>query len=654
MSLVTGAATYKKKSGLLTIYEDRSPSILQWRPADSEVAIPPVEIILARITQMKATPATSEVMRLMVIVKDIKDDESEKSTPDGTAAAVEGAEEPEQPTINFVFTFGNRLVMDNIKESLQQIVARYKSAAQATQFVNDAKEKEKPLINTTFLDDALDTKRLLKNHELQQKLLLDDKKLMSNFTESVIKLKLPPLRFWATRVPQLRAFALANSQKRGPYNVLSSIKPTATSDNQVNVSVTREKIHTIFEQYPIVRRAYDENVPRISEGEFWSRFFSSKLFRVLRGEKVAVGVRGDFILDKYVGLDVDCLDDESQKKDDKANATTAEKEDEGRVGRILDLQANEEDDPVKKGNKPDITMQPNAMPETVQVLRSMNRLSNKMMNSLEHEYSRSATPETKNKAERELDMVRNEMKLKDLGEEEKVEYLKLDVKPGQEPINKEEDKQHKDVQNDQEHTSVDQSVLTPSKPQFIHSLQSMKRQLEPTGKELNLAAAKKQHIETTVKEISQLVAANVNQSQQSWNNTIVSGNVLSADPNTEEESPTDQLLIAKGIITKQQLESLRITHITSMEFLRQFWIHFQPYANLGKVSDSNNSKLTSLKGLVVSLKGCLDRIEAGLQNIKGENAEQSREAVRSWFERALTSIKWALGRYEDVFGSVAG
>lgn len=585
MSLVTGAASYKKKSGLLTIYEDRSPSILQWRAADNEIAIPSVEIVLSTISQMKATPATSEVMRLMVIVKPSEGEEAQ----------------------NYVFTFGNKLVMENIKESLQQIVARYKSALQATQFVNDAKEKEKPLINTTFLDDALDTKRLLKNHELQQKLLLDDKLLMATFTQAVIKEKLDPLEFWSTRVHQLRAFALANSQKRGPYNVLSSIKPTATSDNQVNVSVTREKIHTIFEQYPIVRKAYDDNVPRISEGEFWSRFFSSKLFRKLRGEKVNVNIRGDFILDKYINMDVDYEE---------------QPEVEYNVNKIIDLEANQEDDPSKLGNKPDMTMQQDAIPETVQVLRSMNRLSQKMMNSLEYEYSRSATPDTQSKEQREKDLVKRELTLADLQKRETTEYLKLNVLSSK--TTNEEKTPETESQNKQTTLSI------PTKPQFIQSLKAMKRTLETTS--FNLSSpyqpSKKPHIETTSRHISQLITLNAKQSQQTWSSSASS----SAEHTTSIEIQ-DQ--ISKDTIDQQTLESLRITHSTTVEFLRHFWQHFQ---------SGDEKSIGQLRSLAGSLVKSLERINSAIDNVQGDK----KVMVRKWFDGVKKSVEWALKKYGNA------
>lgn len=55
--------------------------------------------------------------------------------------------------------------------------------------------------------------------------------------------------------------------------MLSTIKPVATSDNQVNVNVTRSTINEIFDIYPIIKKAFTDLVPqKLLEGEFWSRF----------------------------------------------------------------------------------------------------------------------------------------------------------------------------------------------------------------------------------------------------------------------------------------------------------------------------------------------------------------------------------------------
>ena len=304
----SGAAIFKKVSGIITINEDANPTELIWRSTDGDKTH---MILLDTIDKLQATPASSEKMMLRLMSKV---DENKKMKD------AEGNEVVAKPQTH-MFSFNNRAVMDNIKITLQQIISRYKDdelyeekrrkeAGGSAESANDgvtsssATPMAVPLINTAKLDDSLSKEKLLTNLKLQQSLLKGNKNLMKTFQETVIHSGLPPDEFWSTRIPLLRAFALSTSQKVGPYNVLSTIKPVASSENKVNVNLSREKIYSIFGNYPIVKKAYDDNVPKnFKEPEFWARFFSSKLFRKLRGEKIMQNDRGDVIIDRYLTLD---------------------------------------------------------------------------------------------------------------------------------------------------------------------------------------------------------------------------------------------------------------------------------------------------------------------------------------------------------------
>jgi transcription initiation factor TFIIH subunit 1 len=52
-----------------------------------------------------------------------------------------------------------------------------------------------------------------------------------------------------------------------------------------------------------VKTVYDENVPRVSEDQFWSRFFLSRLFKKLKGDKVLPSDTTDNIFDRYLNRD---------------------------------------------------------------------------------------------------------------------------------------------------------------------------------------------------------------------------------------------------------------------------------------------------------------------------------------------------------------
>lgn len=141
--------------------------------------------------------------------------------------------------------------------------------------------------------------RLQADGELQQELLKQNVDLGRTFFETVLKGTITAAQFWSTRTHLLRAFAIERNQAKGAYNVLASMKPK-TIDNAVRISLSREQIQDIFRQHPLVKRVYDENVPKISEGDFWRRFFSSRLFKKLKGEKILPGDGYDDIVDIYL------------------------------------------------------------------------------------------------------------------------------------------------------------------------------------------------------------------------------------------------------------------------------------------------------------------------------------------------------------------
>ena len=83
------------------------------------------------------------------------------------------------------------------------------------------------------------------------------------------------------------------------------------------MTLSADRIRDIFEQHPLIKRAYDENVPKVtylvticgwqqlSEDEFWARFFMSRLKKKLSGERITDRDPVDDIMDKYLRPDYD-------------------------------------------------------------------------------------------------------------------------------------------------------------------------------------------------------------------------------------------------------------------------------------------------------------------------------------------------------------
>lgn len=168
----------------------------------------------------------------------------------------------------------------------------------------------------------------------------------------------------------LLAQAAQDSQKRGKSGQLVDPRPQ-TVDGEVKIVITPQLVHDIFEEYPVVSKAYNENVPRkLSEAEFWQRYFQSKLFNAhrasIRSSATQHVVKDDPIFDKYL------------EKDDDELAPRRIR-DEG-VDTFIDLGATEEDH-GRTGNEKDVTMQAGKQKAVLPLIRKFNEHSGRLLNS---------------------------------------------------------------------------------------------------------------------------------------------------------------------------------------------------------------------------------------------------------------------------------
>lgn len=213
-----------------------------------------------------------------------------------------------------------------------------------------------------------DDNQLRNDIELQQSLMKKDKSLHQTYMEAIstkpesISGAAFNSQFWSTRINLLRAHAIDINQKKGAYNVLSTVKPR-TVDGELKLNISVEQVQMIFAQHPLVKRIYNENVPKLSEAQFWARFFLSRLSKKLRGERVSDSDSADALFDKY---DVNENTESFQSKIMSQS-----------VPHIIDLEANEENQGgFRSGNKKDVEMRPRA---NIPIVKTLNSLSEKIM-----------------------------------------------------------------------------------------------------------------------------------------------------------------------------------------------------------------------------------------------------------------------------------
>ncbi|KAL6451565.1 TFB1 General transcription and DNA repair factor IIH subunit TFB1 [Candida maltosa Xu316] len=615
MDIIRGACSVDKIGGMIYIREDLAPSILEWKPIDEQEADRTISIPLNLISALQSTKETSPKMILKVVYK--------STTPDP-----EGNEGEEK---SFKLTFSNRPTMNNIKDSLQTIVARSRTrvegvsatptpAPQQTTTNREATLTPVPSSSLSTSSSALtfnsssslSDANLLKNFELQQKLLLEDRQLRDIFTKSVMQFKLSPQIFWSSRLNQLRTFALTISQHKGPYNVLSTIKPVATSDNQVNVNVTRDTINEIFMIYPIIKKAFDDLVPgKFSEGEFWSRFFNSKLFRRLRGDKISINnSRGDVVLDKYLYIDQNYQEKEKDKEEETATTADAsaslspsQKKRKSivaedltpHVNKFIDLLGNQEDNSQKLGNRPDITMRYDEKGlrlddklkkptfgnenEMIILMKNMNKLSSKMMSMSSMETHTKPENTIDGLSAAEVNEYQEELDLHDLNDFENLQYIKLNINPDV----------AKGINIDRE-SKQDENVSQEDLTSYLQS-QFFEGEIELT----ETYVSRNEEIERTSLEISMLIKQNFRTFKLINKETEITGT---------------------NVVPEDLIQEIITYNITIVEFLSHFWKLFLHGNNPGQ-----------LKKIFTSLRNC----QAGINKLEAKAVEQfkSMETIKS-------------------------
>lgn len=218
-------------------------------------------------------------------------------------------------------------------------------------------------------EDLYADAKLLSDLELQMSLLNSSPVLRQRFDRALnekpasVTMGQFSNQFWSTRLNLLRSHAAEKSQTTGSYNVLSVIK-SKNVNGTLMLNLTKEQIEVVFRQHPIVKTAYNDTVPPLSEGEFWERFFHSRLFKKLKGERIPDDYVTDTRLDKYL------------KYDEEADA--AQQMLVSSIPMFINIEGNEQNHSQQKGNRQDWTMVPSSN-EKAPILRVLNRMSEKLM-----------------------------------------------------------------------------------------------------------------------------------------------------------------------------------------------------------------------------------------------------------------------------------
>jgi transcription initiation factor TFIIH subunit 1 len=488
---------------------------------------------------------------------------------------------PEQYIFSFTAGANARAEADAIKDALSAAIQAAKSA-QATPTPAAASAEGGGMSAAMAMASAVssagsgknwwdDDKRLGTDVELQQSLLKADANLQKMFMES-LHTKPDTLsagqfmsQFWSTRLYLLRAHAIERSQTRGSYNVLSTLKPR-TEDNVTKMNISKEQIQLIFNQHPLVKRVYDENVPKLSESQFWSRFFQSRLFKKLRGERITDSDATDAVLDKYL------------KADEQGNLIR-----EVHVPHFLDLEGNEGNNSQRRGNRPDLDMRPSAV-EKVPIIRTLNTLSEKIMANVAPADRAASAPVGKLD-----DGTYDELQLRDLRGDEAQNRILLNIRDQNRFFSAAK------LAEDEQKRSVEQQ--DPDK-----ILQDLRSTLERNFRDDGSAP------------LGKLVDPEEDEEEEDSETSsrrqrhLASKQILDVIKDRRAQAQVSASSDTYGL-TAALYDRLTLTHATTTEFLHQFWQAFL---------SGNPERAGEVASLVESLNRAMDRINAVAHDAEAE------------------------------------
>ncbi|XP_075167316.1 transcription factor B1 [Haematobia irritans] len=231
--LQMGEVRFKKGDGTLYIMNER----LAWMAEHRDTVA--VSHRFADIKTQKISPEGKPKVQLQVVLHD------------GNTS-----------TFHFVNRNGQQAMLadrDKVKELLQQLLPNFK-------------------------------RKVDKELEEKNRILSENPHLFQLYKDLVITQVLTSDEFWNTHAKEHALKKVNKKQSIGVSGAfLADIKPQTDGCNGLKYNLTDDIIHCIFKTYPAVKRKHQENVPaKMSEAEFWTKFFQSHYFhrdRITAGTK---------------------------------------------------------------------------------------------------------------------------------------------------------------------------------------------------------------------------------------------------------------------------------------------------------------------------------------------------------------------------------
>ncbi|KAF1936145.1 RNA polymerase II transcription factor [Clathrospora elynae] len=588
---MTGAAAqYKKQDGTVSVSADGKT--VSWKPASS--ALQPLAIAIEHIGNLQQTPATSPKASIKIVVQEPSPQAGNHTLTFTSAAARDDQQEITAQLRKWIETFKTQNLPPPAPAAGGGSGGGASAAMAMAQTVTAAAKGK---------EEAYDDAKLLADLELQMSLLNSNPALRQRFDRALqekpdsVSIMQFSNQFWSTRVHMLRSHITEKSQATGTYNVLSVIK-SKTVNGTLMLSLTKEQIELLFRQHPVVQKAYNENVPQLSEGDFWERFFHSRLMKKLKGERIQEKDVQDPKLDKYLTYD--------EAADDSQDLLASS------IPTFINIEQNENNHSQKQGNRPDFTMNPSHY-EKAPILRVLNRMSEKMMKEVPPSDASRHGPVGLDEE------TYKELQLRDLQLADDDNRVVLRV----------QDQSRFFSAGQSVHTSTSAATYTKRTP--AQALSTLQQDLRTLG--VNKSNTNSVDLHTTIDinddsssdeedAAPQKTKVGSKSSRSAATSHVISAlkkrNLHNDDYASSKSIPTSER--AKELdVSEAVLDTLTMTHNTTVEFLHYFWAVFY---------SGDPDRANEIAKLIETLDKSLDRIKAVANMAETDRATRIENAKR--------------------------
>jgi len=221
--LQIGQVKYKKYEGILFVMSER----IGWMPGNKSTFS--VAHKYTEIKSQKISPEGKSKIQLQIVLHDGNSTNFHFVNPAGQPAQLEDR--------------------DKVKDKLVELLPKFK-------------------------------RKINKELEEKNKTLSENPGLLQLYKDLVITQIITAEEFWANHAAEYIKQKQVVKQDVGVAgSFLAEIKPQADGANGLKYNLTPDIIESIFKTYPAVKRKHVDNVPnKLSEQEFWTKFFQSHYF----------------------------------------------------------------------------------------------------------------------------------------------------------------------------------------------------------------------------------------------------------------------------------------------------------------------------------------------------------------------------------------